>query len=110
MKNACRLALLLSIPLAVLIGLPSLLPWATAGLQFSLAAVLFIKNICATSAFTSAVLMVNAIGICSLKAVGGKVEARLSVWSCSEAFKVSLQYNISHLSEPGYRPEDEHGC
>ena len=65
-RNGCRLAVLLSIPLSMLTGLPSLLSVGPVGLQISLATILFFKNICATNAFTSAVLMVNAVGEQSL--------------------------------------------
>lgn len=60
--NACRLGIVMTIPLCIGLGLPSLLNIGVVGLQAFLAAVLFVKNIMATNAFTSAVMMVNAAG------------------------------------------------
>ena len=60
--NACRLGIVMTIPLCVGLAMPSLLPIRVLGLQLILASVLFFKNIMATNSFTSAVIMVNAAG------------------------------------------------
>lgn len=61
--NACRLGIIMTIPLCVGLAIPSLLSIGVLGLQLFLAAVLFVKNIMATNSFTSAVMMVNAAGV-----------------------------------------------
>lgn len=60
--NACRLGIVGTIPLCLGLAFPSLLHIRVLGLQLILAAVLFFKNIMATNSFTSAVMMVNAVG------------------------------------------------
>lgn len=61
-RNACRLGIVLTMPLCVGLAVPSLLPLPALGMQLILAGVLFFKNINATNSFTSAVIMVNAAG------------------------------------------------
>ena len=57
--NTCRSGLLTTIPLSVAISLPSFLPVGALATQLILAAVLSIKNVSATNAFTAAVIMVS---------------------------------------------------